>query len=142
MVKKIDFIMIAGNTFERKQSLKNKRSRKPRYHLNWNGREEHREDLERAAKRVKEEGSKLSYLDNTSYFNGAVKSMKGLPCNPVFTDLGAAYRDLNDLTRKLVEKEKIDIDLIRTITAPIMADGNQREITLVEERMNVLRMEV
>ena len=103
---------------------------------NWVGREHFKVQLEQLCNKVKQESNKLNNLDNGSYVNGVVKSIKGLPCNPIFNDLGKAYIELNDYTRYLVTKENIDIDLIRTVTAPIMSNNNPTEIQLVNTNLH------
>jgi len=103
---------------------------------NWVGREHLKVQLEQLCNKVSVESTKLNHLDNGSYVNGVVKSIKGLPCNPIFNDLGKAYRELNEFTRHLVSKENIDIDLIRTITGPSLSRNNPAEIQLVNTNLH------
>lgn len=110
-------------------------------HTDWIGREHFRSQLELAAQKVVFESDKLSHLDNRTYVNGVVKAMKLLPCNPIFDEVGQAYRNLNELTRIMVFEHKIHIDLIRTITGPIISKGNPAEIALTQRGLQRAKLE-
>lgn len=104
-------------------------------HVNWKNREHFRSELIETTQKVVNASDKLSHLDDRSYVNGVVDAMKQFPCNPVFDEVGEAYRRLNDLIRRLVHEEHIHIDLIRTITGPMLSRNNPAEITLTHRQL-------
>ena len=107
----------------------------------WDGYEDIREKVVRAATKVKTAGTSTKKNDNASFFSNIASGLTGEPCHSDFNDIVTAFQELNELKRRLVREESFSLELIRHVSEPILGNGHPDEIRSLELALESARRE-
>lgn len=97
--------------------------------VSWKGIEHLKTELIVAANKVKQTGDQLKHYNNAQYLHNVTSGVRapGLSphsFDPAFTSHNKAFNEFNDLKRKLCCEYGLSINLIRTVSEPILGDKN------------------